>query len=347
MEPIQAQMVFCCAEQWMSGRFYQVEPWGDGLRLDSARAATGVYCMAAVDSGENGFSWGRAAVEADLPPDTALRVYAYASDHRGWGSWSDLDQGIRSLEGDPMPVLREVFGPPVSESGDCLLGKTGRYLWVMLELTATGAGAPVVRALRLWMRGDHMVDYLPAIYQEDGFTRRFLSIFDSLYTDMDRAIDALPGEIDFDHARGDLLRYLAQWVCVEAGEGEALLRERIRTALSDYEDLYTVEGVRRSVRRLTGPGALPPAVRGGPLPLLCPAAGGRLLQPAGAPAVPAGHGGGHSRGDDHADDPAQALRPAGLAHLSGHQLPGGGLCAGGHRRAGDHSLRYHDRRSQP
>ena len=170
------------------------------------------------------------------------------------------------------------------------------------------------------------MDYLPAIYQEDGFTRRFLSIFDSLYTDMDRAIDALPGAIDFDHARGDLLRYLAQWVCVEAGEGEALLRERIRTALSDYEDLYTVEGVRRSVRRLTGrdpiliehfqvspnrpglqgPGALPPAVRGGPLPLLCPAAGGRLLQPAGAAAVPAGHGGGHSRGDDHADDPAQA-----------------------------------------
>ena len=252
MEPIQAQMVFCCAEQWMSGRFYQVEPWGDGLRLDSARAATGVYCMAAVDSGENGFSWGRAAVEADLPPDTALRVYAYASDRRAWGEWNDLDRGIRELEGNPMPVLREIFGPPVSESGDCLLGRTGRYLWVMLELTAAGAGSPVVRALRLWMRGDHMMDYLPAIYQEDGFTRRFLSIFDSLYTDMDRAIDALPGEIDFDHARGDLLRYLAQWVCVEAGEGEALLRERIRTALSDYEDLYTVEGVRRSVRRLTG-----------------------------------------------------------------------------------------------
>ena len=48
---MQAQMVFCCAEQWMGGRFYQVEPWGDGLRLDSGRSATGVYCMAAVDSG--------------------------------------------------------------------------------------------------------------------------------------------------------------------------------------------------------------------------------------------------------------------------------------------------------
>ena len=32
----------------------------------------------------------------------------------------------------------------------------------------------------------------------------------------------------------------------------AALREQIRTALPDYEDLYTLEGVRRSVRRLTG-----------------------------------------------------------------------------------------------
>ena len=61
MEPIQAQMVFCCAEQWLDGFFYRVEPWGDGLRLDPERSSTGLYCLAAVDSGEKGFRWGRAA----------------------------------------------------------------------------------------------------------------------------------------------------------------------------------------------------------------------------------------------------------------------------------------------
>ena len=252
MEPIQAQMVFCCAEQWMGGWFYQVEPWGDGLRLDPGRASTGLYCLAAVDSGETGFSWGRAAVEAYLPADTALRVYARAADTRRWQEWDDLDEGIRSLEGDPAPVLAEIFGKPVSQSGACLLSCTGRYLWIMLELTATGVQAPVVRALRLWMGGDHMTDYLPAIYRGEDFTYRFLSIFDSMYADMDRAIDALPGTLDYRHAQGDLLRYLAGWVCVEGGGSEEALRERIATALPDYEDLYTVEGVRRSVRRLTG-----------------------------------------------------------------------------------------------
>ena len=252
MEPIQAQMVFCCAEQWMGGRCWQIEPWGDGLRLDCGRATTGVYCMEAVDSGENGFCWSRAVVEADLPPDTALRVYAYASDSRSWGEWSDLDEAIRGLEGDPLPVLREVFGPPAAESGDFFIRPQGRYLWLMFELAATGSASPVIRALRLWMRGDHMVDYLPAIYQEEDFTRRFLSIFNSMYADMERAIDGLPGQMDYEHTSGALLRYLASWVCVEGGDSVEALRAGIRTALPDYESRYTVEGVRRSVRRLTG-----------------------------------------------------------------------------------------------
>ena len=252
MEPIQAQMVFCGAEQWMNGFFCRVEPWEDGLRLDPKRAATGVYCLGAVDSGEKGFRWGRAAVEADLPPDTALRVYARAADTLRWGDWPDLDQGLRTLTGDPLPALEEIFGPPVCEGTECLLSCTGRYLWIMLELTATGLQAPVIRKLRLWMRGDHMTDYLPAIYQGDDFTWRFLSIFDSMYADMDRAIDALPGQMDYCHAQGALLRYLASWVCVERGGDPAELRRRISTALPDYEDLYTVEGVKRSVRRLTG-----------------------------------------------------------------------------------------------
>ena len=252
MEPIQAQMVFCCAEQWLGGRFHQMEPWGDGLRLDAARSSAGFYCTAAVDSGENGFSWERAVVEADLPPDTALRVYAYASDTRRWGDWADLDEGIHSLEGDPTPALRAIFGPPVAERGDCLLRRTGRYLWVMLELAATGTQSPVIHTLRLQMRGDHMVDYLPAIYQEEDFTRRFLSVFNSMYADMERAIDTLPGQIDYERAQGDLLGYLASWVCVERDGTADQLRERIRTALPDYENRYTVEGVRRSIRRLTG-----------------------------------------------------------------------------------------------
>ena len=251
MESIHAQMVFCCAEQWLGGLFHHVVPWGDGLRLSDG-AVTGIYCLPAVDSGESGFAWERVLAEAELPPDTALRLYAYAADTRRWGEWADLDEGIRGLAGDPMPALEALFGPPVGEGPDCLIRRRGRYLWLAVELTATGPARPVLHTIRLWMQGDHMADYLPAIYQEDDFTRRFLSIFDSMFSDMERAIDGLPGRMDYEHAQGELLRYLAGWVCVEGDEAEEALRARIRTALPDYERLYTVEGVRRSVRRLTG-----------------------------------------------------------------------------------------------
>ena len=245
-------MVFQCAEQWLGGLFYHIVPQGDGWRLDRERSATGVFCMRAVDSGEKGFSWRRAVVEADLPPDTALRVYARASDKKGWGEWEDLDEGLRSLEGDPLPAVREIFGPPAADCGDFFLNRTGRYLWLAFELTSAGARTPSVRRLRLWTAGDHMIDYLPDIYRSQDFTRRFLSIFDSMYTDMERDIDDLPGRMDYEYAEGDMLRCLASWMCVERADSPELLRRRIRTALGDYEDLYTVEGVRRSVRRLTG-----------------------------------------------------------------------------------------------
>lgn len=252
MDSIQTQMVIRCAEQWMGGLFYQIEPWGDGLRLDRDRAAIGVYCMKAVDSGESGFRWDRVVVEADLPRDTALRVYARAADFRQWGDWSDLDEGLRGIQGDPTRTIHEIFGPPAARSGDFYLKCSGRYLWLAFELTATGAESPMIEAIRLWMGGDHMVDYLPAIYREEDFTRRFLSIFNSMYADMERAIETLPGRLDYEHADGEMLRYLANWVCVEDFDSPEQIRERIRTALSDYENLYTVEGVRRSVRRLTG-----------------------------------------------------------------------------------------------
>lgn len=251
MNPAPRQLVLCCREQWGAGLFYQIEPWGEGLRLDCARYSSGVFCLPSVDSGENGFRWGRVQVEVELPPDTALRVYAYASDSRSWGDWADLDRGIRALEGDPLPALRPLFVAPVAESGDFYVNASGRYLWLMLELAATGAGSPTIRKLTVRMGGDHMTDYLPGIYREEDFTHRFLSIFDSMFLDMERQIGDLPRRMDFESADPELLSYLASWMCVEDGEGEEL-KWRVARALEDYEAQYTLDGVRRSVRRLTG-----------------------------------------------------------------------------------------------
>ena len=121
-----------------------------------ASAVTGFYCTAAIDSGENGFGWNRVVIRAQLPPDTMLRVYTRASDSRGWGDWPNLEEGLRGLTDDPVPELRRIFGAPAASCGDFCANCTGRYLWLLLELSATGEQDPRVDGLRIEIAGDHM-----------------------------------------------------------------------------------------------------------------------------------------------------------------------------------------------
>lgn len=251
MDPMHRQLHICCSEQWLPGRFDGIEPWGDGLRLDIRERTRGRYCMSAIDSGENGFCWGRVVLDAHLPGDTSLKVYAYASDHRSWGEWSDLDRGLKTWQGDWDALTASLFGEAVGESPDFYIKASGRYLWLMFELTATGDQAPGIRSAAITMSGDHMTDYLPSIYRGDDFTHRFLSVFDSVLMDMEQRIEQLPRVMDYESADPEMLSYLASWVGIE-GEDSETLRRRIDTALSDYETQFTPQGIRRTIRRLTG-----------------------------------------------------------------------------------------------
>lgn len=235
---------FRCAEQWTGGRFFQTEWRGDALCLQ-AGAFAGAAFLPPLDSGESAFRWTRLRLTADIPQDAGLRVYAKASDRADWPAWE-------AISGGGAEELRRNFGDPVGSGTDILLSRTGQYLWLALELTASGEGRPRVDALSLRMSGDHMTDYLPAIYQEQDFTWRFLSIFNSIFQDMEAAIEDLPRQLNPASASPEMLEYMAQWLCMDAESDAETLRERLPGVLDEYETMYTTEGVRRTARRLTG-----------------------------------------------------------------------------------------------
>jgi len=231
MSATQEYWNLCCEEQWRRGRFFRTRCQGDAICLEPGEHL-GRYELFPVDSGESGFAWSRLKMEAYLPRDSAVRVYALAGD---------------------CPEREADFGPPRGTGTDCYLGVAGRYLWLALELTGAGGESPLIRRIAIRMSGDHMVDYLPAIYQEQDFTYRFLSIFNSMFQDMEDVIDCLPRLLDLDSAPPDMLALLARWLCVDPWDiQEEGLRERLRHILEEYETMYTVEGVRASARRLTG-----------------------------------------------------------------------------------------------
>jgi phage tail-like protein len=208
-----------------------IELTGGSVTLRDGRFSKGRVRLKPIDGGESEFMWRRLSMECDLPKDTLIRIYAGASDGAEDAGVASDFQGV---------------GP------DIYLNVAGRYLTLEFELLSS-EGRPAIHKLRIHMRGDHMSDYLPEIYRTNGeFAKRFLSVFDSMVTDLEREIYHVTARFDYRRAEGAELRELASWVGVDADAGGDVTRSRISSALADYESMFTVEGVRRSVERLTG-----------------------------------------------------------------------------------------------
>jgi len=224
--------VFCAKQDYHIIESKNIVFEGDFICLSTKNYSRGFFKLDCVDAVSKGFCWERLIIKGSLPRETLVRTLAYASD-------------FPEAPADGQYSL-------VGSDNDIIVGLSGRFLWLKFELIAAEQ-SPVIVSISLQMGGDHMEDYLPAIYRRGGaLTRRFLSVFDSLSMDLERAIAHTGRGFDYTKAHGrDLLR-LAEWVCVEPGENEKETRSRIRSALHDFETMYTVEGVKRSIKRMTG-----------------------------------------------------------------------------------------------
>lgn len=251
MSALSDYRILCCREQWQNGLRSAIDCVDDRLQLTPGYHL-GVCCLPPVDSGERGFCWSRLCVQADLPQDCGLRLYVHSADSPDWSAWDALRAACETSPDTVSQQVRTCFGPPAASGPDCWLTLNGRYLWVAFELTATGGSLPSVHAFRLRMGGDHMLDYLPAIYQGDGFTLRYLSIFQSMFQDLEDQVEALPRQLDAAGASRDMLHSLAQWVCMDDDTTEEQTRSRLFAVLDEYETMYTRAGILRSVQRLTG-----------------------------------------------------------------------------------------------
>lgn len=236
----------CGAEHWSGGVYWSVDRCADSLRLSDG-AFAGTAFLPPLDSGEPGFRWGRVRLKLDIPEECSVQLYARATDEEDWEVW-------RQLDGQPErpDAVRTLFGEPEGFGGDVWLSKTGRRLYLAVAFTGGGARKPRLDAVSVMADCDHMTDYLPAIYQGQDFTYRYLSIFTAMIQELDEEIGGVRRQLDPAAAEAEMLRYLAHWLCADESEPEADLRKMLPRAIEEYETMYTVAGVQRSVRRLTG-----------------------------------------------------------------------------------------------
>ncbi len=236
----------CRAEQWDGGVYWAVDRDGDGLCLRSD-AFEGIAFLPPLDSGEGDFRWGRVKLQASIPGEAAVRIFARASDLGEWEEWQ------AALKEPPAPgVPQALFGEAKASGDDVWLSEKGRYLWLAIGFTGSGAEKPRMDGISILADSDHMADYLPAVYQGQEFTYRYLSIFTAMFQDLEDGVGRIRRQLEPASADPEMLRYLAQWLCADRIESEEELREWLPHAVDEYETMYTVDGIRRSVERLTG-----------------------------------------------------------------------------------------------
>lgn len=242
------------------GLMVGLKPEGQGLTLkDAGGIARGCIYLPQLDSGRRDFLWTR--LNAEITPfEGYVRISAFATDADVMpGQPCTVQEYMNDLY-TPLNIklnqLDVLYTASFVGGKDVLLQLRGRYLYVKIELVVTGEEIPVLHSVRAKLSGDHMLDYLPAVYQRsdsDGFLFRYLSLYDSMIKDMEEKIEHFDEKLDFDKQTGEILQYLAGWIGVdEADMDDETLRKVMRTAVTDYERAQTPEGIKDLAERLTG-----------------------------------------------------------------------------------------------
>ena len=95
---------------------------------------------------------------------------------------------------------------------------------------------------------------LPALFQEDGFTQRFMSAFDSSLAPIFATLDNLTAYLDPWLAPPDFLEWLGSWFGLVLDEAWSVDRRRavLANAFEFYRMRGTVKGLKAQVETLTG-----------------------------------------------------------------------------------------------
>ncbi|ACZ30968.1 phage tail protein [Xylanimonas cellulosilytica DSM 15894] len=140
---------------------------------------------------------------------------------------------------------------PTPDGGDCLVDSDpGRFCWVHLDLTGTGAAGAVLTGVEVEFPRISLRRYLPAVYGEDrdaaSFTDRFLALFDRELRSTEARIDALPAALD--PGATPWLDWLSRWVGL--AQDPRLPEATRRRLLGASARLYDTRGTTVGLREL-------------------------------------------------------------------------------------------------
>lgn len=206
--------------------------------------AGGTAVIGPLDSLIGGCTWHRVLLHADLPDPAAVQVRTHTA-------------------GTVLPTAQLLALPDTAWSGgatahecppegwDMLVDDDpGRYLWLRLRLSGTGAATPALSRIEVEFPRISLRRYLPNLYGAEpgsaSFTDRFLGLFDRQLRDIEDRVDALPALLT--PGATPALDWLSDWVGLTL---DPRLPERTRRRLlAASARLYDLRGTYTGLREL-------------------------------------------------------------------------------------------------
>lgn len=207
-------------------------------------------------------AWHRVEVEmGPLAAGAHLRLFVFTSDNKADAPKVDTNADNPFADPKWRPAITPTEG--FADLSDLFVsGDPARFIWIGALFTSEGRSTPVVSQFRLEFDHRGYIDHLPTIYRNDSackeFLQAFLSLFESLFDDVEEKIVDLSVLFDPAATPKDILPWLAGWLAVELNEDwdEAKQRRTIAQAFELYGRRGTAEGLREMLRVFGGVNAI-------------------------------------------------------------------------------------------
>lgn len=192
-----------------------------------------------IDGGVTDATWGRLRFDADIPEDGVLITYVFASDHL-------YDKTELRKKDD---FLKAGAQRIVSCKDILLYDIVGRYLYICIEVIGEVDGT--IHDIRIDGIGDNFMETFPDIYKErGGFFHRYLSVFSSIYNDLEESIRTLPSILDLETCPAHLLVTYGEWLGVDL-DCDIRDEEILRTLVKEAYELNKIKGTKACVKRIS------------------------------------------------------------------------------------------------
>jgi phage tail-like protein len=205
----------------------------------------GFALLGPLDSNFYRCQWHRIVPCMNVPKGASLRFSTFTAEAE-----LSLDY-ILSIPAEQF-ATRQTAAAGTERDWDCLIRSgQGRYLWLRIDFTSTGAVTPAVCDTRIEFPRISLRRYLPAIYGQEpvsaDFTDRFLSLFDTGFRSIEWIADNLAMWFDPLATPAGFLPWLASWVGTVFDP--TWPESRRRYYLKNAARLFLLRGTREGLRQ--------------------------------------------------------------------------------------------------